>query len=257
MRCTFYTAVWYILVCLYAHAACAQVNIEKLRNNAQKAGFSGTIELDVSHRTGNVELTTMEVESRLDHVRDTMQSFVIIRNDYGWQGGKQFSNEGLIHVRHVFRTQSAVQPEIFVQSDYNKKRLLTYRALAGLGVRRVLCRNANMAFTAGTAFMPEREEYNVDDTNSQNKEVTVFRWSNYISANIPLCKHTRWTSTTYIQPDLEDFGDIRVLADTELSIKLFTQWSLVIAFNLRYDSEPPDGIESIDTELEPGLVFVF
>jgi len=257
VKYTLYTAVCYILVSLYAHAACAQVNIEKFRDSTQVAGYSGIIELDISHRTGNVELTTMEVESRLDHVRDTMQSFVIVRNDYGWQGGKQFSNEGLIHVRHVFRTKSALQPEIFVQSDYNKNRLLNYRALAGLGVRRVLYSSTNMVFKAGTALMPEHEEYDVDGTNSQNKEVTVLRWSNYITTNIPIGEHTRWTSTTYIQPDLEDFGDIRVLADTELSIKLFTQWSLVIAFNLRYDSEPPDGIESLDTELEPGLVFEF
>ncbi len=246
-----------MLVFLYAHAAYAQVNIEKFRNNAQVSGFSGIIEFDVSHRTGNVELTTLEVEGRLNHVRDTMQSFIIVRNDYGWQGGKQFSNEGLIHVRHVFRTQSALQPEIFIQSDYNKNRLLNYRALAGLGVRRVLYSSANMVFKAGTALMPEREEYDVDSTNSQNKEVTVFRWSNYITANIPVGEHFRWTSTTYIQPDVENFGDIRVLADTELSIKLFTRWRLVIAFNLRYDSEPPDGIESLDTELEPGLVFEF
>ena len=257
MKYTLYTAVWYILVSLYAHTGCAQVNIEKFRNTTQDSGYSGIIEFDVSHRTGNVELTTLEVESRLDHVRDTMQSFVIIRNDYGWQGGKQFSNEGLIHVRHVFRTQSAFQPEIFVQTDYNKKRLLNYRALAGLGIRRVLYSTTNMAFKAGTALMPEREEYDVDGANSQNKTVSVLRWSNYITTNIPLGGHTRWTSTTYIQPDLADFADIRVLADTELSIKLYTQWSLVIAVNLRYDSEPPDGIESLDTELKPGLVLIF
>ena len=92
MRCKIYTPLCYVLVCLYLHTACAQVNIEKFRDTTQDSGYSGIIELDVSHRTGNVELTTMEVESRLDHVRDTMQSFVIVRNDYGWQGGKQFSS---------------------------------------------------------------------------------------------------------------------------------------------------------------------
>lgn len=53
------------------------------------------------------------------------------------------------------------------------------------------------------------------------------------------------------------FDDVRLLLESDLSIGLLERLSLVVEFSLLYDSEPPDGIETLDTELEPGLVFRF
>ena len=257
MKIFFYAIICCTITCLYPKSAFPQINIEQYRAKKQDNGFAGSIDFEVSHRAGNVEITTMDVESHVDHLWNSMHSFIIVRNDYGWQGGKQYSSEGLIHLRHVFRTQSPFQPEIFLQSDYNNKRLLTYRALAGLGVRRVLYTHSKIELWAGTAFMPEHEEFDVDETNSQEKDVTVLRWSNYITTSAPIGENTHWTSTMYIQPEFGNFGDIRILANTKLSIKLFIKWSLDINFNLRYDSEPPDNIKSLDTELKPGFSIEF
>ena len=222
-----------------------------------KQGYSGLVELDVSHRTGNVELTTLEVKLRLDRRSEKMHSFLVLETEHGWQGGRQFSNDGLIHARNVFLLRPALQPEIFIQSNYDRGRFLTYRLLVGVGIRSSLTSRENIELSVGTALMPEHEEYDLQKTNSHELEVTALRWSNYISQYIQFANNTRWTSTFYIQPDMADFKDIRLLLNSELALKLFKRFSLVIAYSLQYDSRPPDDVESLDMKLEPGVVLEF
>ena len=237
--------------------AFTQVNIEKFRRKQMEQGYSGLIELDVTHKTGNVELTELEVEGRLDRRSGRSHSFLIIETEYGWQGGRRFSNEGLVHLRYVFAGRRSLQPEFFIQYNYDRERLLDYRLIAGAGIRSVLYKRDDLQLSLGTTLMPEREEYDLDASNSHDRRVTVLRWSNYLSEIVRFGESAALTSTFYVQPDLEDFDDVRVLLESALSIEILDRLSIVVEFSLRYDSEPPDGIESLDTELEPGLVFRF
>ena len=63
--------------------------------------------------------------------------------------------------------------------------------------------------------------------------------------------------TTYIQPRCADFKDIRILTETVLQVELSKHVSLTVPFSMRYDSEPPDDIRSLDTSLGTGLVLNF
>ena len=104
---------------IYPSHVSAQVNIEKFRNTLYPKGFSGHVALDLSTRTGNVKVTEITIENRNDYIWKNINSFLIIRGDYGWQDGKQYSNEVLMHLRNVFRLKANWKPEIFAQIDYN------------------------------------------------------------------------------------------------------------------------------------------
>ena len=113
-----------IITLFFPSYVLSQVNIEKFRESKDVKGFSGHFELDFSSRSGNVDITKLDIESYSNYLWESMNTFLVIRGDYGWQGGKEFSNEGLVHLRHIFRSGADFQPEIFTQIDYNQKSLM-------------------------------------------------------------------------------------------------------------------------------------
>lgn len=249
--------IQFIMLLLYPSLIFAQVNIEQFRKTLNKQGFSGNVALDISSRTGNVDVTELTIENRTDYLWKDMNTFIIARGDYGWEGGDQYSDEALVHVRHVFRLPSHLQPEVFAQVDYNKKRRLMFRGLGGGGVRFALQTGEKSAFWYGTTFIFEHERLDVRKNDSHEKETTDVRWSNYITTNITFTENLQWTSTTYLQPCIGDFGDIRILHDMNITIAIIEQLSWIIGFQMRYDSEPPDTIKSLDTTLRNGLALSF
>jgi len=246
-----------IILLIFSNHSYSQVNIEKFRESTYERGFSGNVGIDLSSRTGNVDVKEVTIESRSDYIWKEMNTFLVVRGEYGWQGGKQYSNEGLIHLRHVFRIKAYIQPEVFAQTDYNKKRLLLFRALAGGGFRFTVEKSSKTTLWWGTAFMMEHERYDYKKNNGDEKEANVIRWSNYISANIIFTERVGWGMTTYIQPRIDDFGDVRILGETNLTTDLAKQLFLIITFRMHYDSKPFDEIKSLDTALGTGLVLDF
>lgn len=233
----------------------AQINIEKYRAVSPDSGFSGNVEIELSSRTGNVEETTLTLENRADYIRDSMKTFLVAVGDYGWQGGERYSDEALAHIRHIFRLKENWQPELFAQIDYNKKRQLEFRGLYGGGIRYALLRSTTKEFWFGTSGMMEYERLDLEAGDAHDTESTVIRWSSYLTENVTLNDRIRFGSTTYIQPRIDDFGDIRILCESDLQIELFKRISFMISFKIRYDSEPPGKTESLDTALKTGLVF--
>jgi len=219
--------------------------------------FSGYSKLDLSSRAGNIDITEINIESRGDYMQNSMNTFYIISGDYGWEGGEEYSNEALYHLRHIFRIGTGLQPEVFAQIDYNKQRLLDFRGLIGAGIRYALYTGSGSALRWGSAFMFEHERLDIDEHDNHENETEAIRWSNYLTTGFELADTVTWTSTSYMQPRIDDFGDIRLLCETDLNIGLVRRLSLVVTFRLRYDSEPPEDIKSVDSTLGTGLQFSY
>ncbi|UCG52605.1 MAG: hypothetical protein JSW58_03390, partial [Candidatus Latescibacterota bacterium] len=124
-----------LFVCGNCDWAVCQVNIEKLRGTEEEEGFSADLGLVFSARSGNVDITQLGLDIRADYARDRSTSFVVLRGLYGWKDGDPFSNEGLVHLRHVCRRLVWFHAEAFAQSDYDKSRLLDFRVVVGGGGR--------------------------------------------------------------------------------------------------------------------------
>lgn len=63
--------------------------------------------------------------------------------------------------------------------------------------------------------------------------------------------------TVYIQPRLDDPGDVRVLGELAVQSKLSSRVALKDSFNVAYDRTPPDGVKRYDTALEVSLIATF
>ena len=96
------------------HSA-AQVNIEALRGDAGAIGFSGALGLNLEMHTGNTDLKEIGLEGRLDFDHPSVNTFVLARNDFGWEQGERFADEGLIHLRQLYPLHGRIGIEAFTQ----------------------------------------------------------------------------------------------------------------------------------------------
>jgi hypothetical protein len=188
-----------------------------------------------------------------------MNTFLIIRGNAGWKSGNRYANSGLAHLRHICWLGENLQPEVFTQFEYNKQRLMLFRGLFGGGVRISILKNDKSRLWWGTSMMYEHERLDIkeNDSSEHRRVVDVFRWSNYISSGFDLTDNVKWTLTTYFQPQIDKFEDIRILTDTNFNVGLSKKLSLDVSFRFRYDSRPPESVKSLDTVLLTGLALSF
>ncbi len=247
--------------------------MEKLRRLDDGKDLSGALEFDLSVRTGNVETLDVGVGGRVDHVGDTATTLFVRDGDLGWQGGRRYSNQGLAHLRQVYRRQFRVQPEFFVQSDYDKSRNLTFRGLLGAGFRTGLFStfrgllgagfrtglfsNSAAQFWWGSAYMFEHERFELGAEDDHPERTSVHRWSNYLSSRVRVEKTTAMAWTIYVQPRVDEPGDLRVLSEGDVELKLRRSLVLVTTARMRYDSRAPAKTKSLDTALKSGIALKF
>jgi hypothetical protein len=244
-------------LCGTAAPVTAQVNIEQLRREDADRGFSGSAGLDLAFRTGNVEIVKFDMSGRLDYAVDDFRTFVTAGGDFGWEGGNTFSSEAIAHFRQVFRGEGRVKPELFQQVNYDKLRALQFRGLLGGGVRFTLARWNGTRIWFGTAYMFEREHLDLPAGSIHPARTSYHRWSNYLSSRLRLSDNAGVVWTLYAQPRFDDFGDVRVLADTRLVTGVAGPAALMVSFLVRWDSRPPDEIEGLDTALRTGIRLSF
>lgn len=231
----------------------AQVNIEQLRVTPAGNGVSGTGGASFAARTGNVELVLLNLEGRAEYEQDRWLAFVVGNLGLGWEAGTRFSSQGLLHGRFDYRLSPLVVAEAFAQTDYDEARLLSFRTVAGLGPRFVLADGVRWRVAIGTDYMFEHERLDLPAGSVHPHQTNLSRWSNYLSLRYGDGKQVAITMTGYAQPAFSDFGNIRVLGDARIAVKLAGALALTVASNVRYDSRPPDGIRSLDTTTRTGL----
>lgn len=234
-----------------------QVNIEKVRATETETGFATSLSLSLSAKTGNVELTTLSGEARIDYAWRLARSFLLARGDLGWKDDKRFSEEGLLHARYTRLFSGTLGFELFSQFNYDKARLLDARFLAGGGVRVRFVDKEHLSASLGSAAMVEYERYDLPAGARHAREETVGRWSNYFNLKYELSETGSLVWIVYAQPRFDRFEDLRILSEAALMARLHTALSLTLTARVRYDHEPPDGIEELDTAVLSGVSVEF
>ncbi len=235
----------------------AQVNIEKHRKTETDLGFSGLANISISAKTGNKDIQEIDLEGRIDYQAEKFYAFAVAQGEYGWQGGKEFSNQALLHLRYVHNLNKQIKLEVFTQIDYNKARLLLFRSLGGIGLRFNLIKSKVSSLSYGIAGMTEHEKYDLPETAIHPVTTSVFRISNYLAYRLRLNGNASIASVIYYQPKADEFKDSRILSENSLHVKISKRVGLSVEFNLRYDRKPPDGKKALDTKTKFGFSISF
>jgi hypothetical protein len=207
-------AIFYLIISIEIFP---QINTERYRQDAD-SGFSGAIDIEGLAQTGNTDFQLLSLGGRLNYNRINSYSFFVFTGGYGWNDGKQFSNELIAHLRNVEGLTDFLQFEAFIQFDYNKKRKLLARELIGAGLRYKILTSDDFKFRLGTSYFYENEEYDLPQVSVHDRSVNAHRFSSYSTFEFLIAANTKFTSVTYYQPDLANLDDYRVISENTLRI---------------------------------------
>ena len=235
----------------------AQVNIEALRRADLSHGLAGTLTTELSVSTGSVNLVQLGISGRLDYVSGSATTFFVGQGSIGFLRGSRFTNAGLVHLRQSVAVRPWLVPEAYLQADYDEGRLLDLRVLGGGGLRVRIADAPHARLWAATGAMVEHERLALPDTVGNDPRTTVVRSSSYVALRATAADNLVVSSTTYVQPQVSELGDVRVLENIALAVAVTRTVALAVAFDLRYDSRPPVTVPSLDTTLKSGVTLRF
>ena len=246
-----------IIAAAFAFPVSAQVDVEALRRDDPPLGYSGAFGGDVTLRTGNVDLVQLGLNVRLYRVTESATSLIVGNGGLGLLSGSRFQSSSLLHYRQTYRYNETISPEWYGQLNYDLPQLLNFRVVTGGGARISFASGEWGQLGLGATLMLEHERLNLPDTAVHDDRTTVIRESYFLTLRVVPNENLVITSTTYLQPALLDFDDVRTLANLRIATSVTDMMDLTVSFDLRYDSRPPDGISALDTSLRTGIRYTY
>jgi hypothetical protein len=233
-----------------------QVDVQPLSREEPPEGLSGSLTANLTAQTGNTDFVQLGLSGRVFRVRGPVTTMMVGNGGLGFLGRSRFASSGLFHYRRTHRTWSWVWPEWYAQMNYDRAQLLKFRTVAGAGVRTPVSEGRWGEVGAGVSLMLEDERLDLPDTASHARKTTALRVSALGSVRL-VASQLVVTSTTYVQPRLDEPGDVRVLQSLSLATPVTDRVAITVSFDMRYDSRPPDGLAALDARLRTGVTFAY
>ncbi|NQV42267.1 MAG: DUF481 domain-containing protein [Candidatus Marinimicrobia bacterium] len=248
----------------------AQVNTESLRKTIQEPGFHLNLGATLNMMDGNRNLFQTQIKTRLDQVQHWGHLFLVSNYKMSSKDETVFVNQGFAHLRFMRGLSPGYTGEVFSQLEFNEFIRLKQRTLVGAGVRFKYSgftgqdsnSKAPLSMVFGLGLMLERESIDIGSDESAGDPVhgdlaELLRSSNYFVVAYALRENLNIQSTTYYQVDTQRFQDYRVLSQSLVVVGLGKRLALTSELNVRFDSEPPGGVNAWDLEFNQGLTYKF
>ena len=249
-----------LLLFISEGAALATVNIETIRRDEGKEGFSNSLSFKLGYIEGNTNIKRGETALRSDYLSGRQHFFLAASHKRGDKDEERYMDKGFAHLRLINELSDRLSGEIFLQKEYNEFTLLKDRKLAGTGLRIALVQGESdddkgleASVYLGIGVMWENELLDL----GPDEETEIYRSTNYISCRLKANDTTTLAATVYYQSDLKEASDYRVLFDGTLAFKITRSLSFTFDINYRFDNEPPAGVKKYDTEITNGISLNF
>ena len=238
--------------------AWAIVDIDNAIIRHDNPAFEIKLNLSLSGKNGNSDSQTSSAGGRLQWAKENSISFVVFDTERGDSSGVLSSRNSFIHTRHIARLNDQIDYELFAQMESNEFTRLQLRWLVGGGLRRDFMKNhdGHSLYLGAGAFHATE---NIEDAISQNEEAEqrTLRVNIYMFNEHQISSSTLVKNTLYYQPDIEAREDYRWLEKFRLEVSMTEILSLVVALDITYDSEPPQGVRKRDLSYMTGLQFKY
>lgn len=246
-----------LLIILNFFNSIAQINTERYRKDSDSVGFSALADVEITAMTGNTDFQFINLGGRLNYNWGKSYTFLVADGGFGWDDGKRIFNQALLHLRHVQTLSDLFQTEVFAQTDFNKKRLLSERELIGAGLRYKIFTKDDLKFRLGLSYFYEHEKYDVPANSIHGSNKFANRLSTYLTFEFNIKDDVQLITVNYLQPQIGKWEDFRITSDLSLIVGLTSFIDLSVSFSLRYDTKPPETIKPTDTITKFGFSFRF
>jgi putative salt-induced outer membrane protein YdiY len=234
-----------------------QVNVEAVRGDADRQGFSGRVEASATGSTGNTEGIAAGASGRIQLRSGSHLGFLYSSGSYTRLNRTTSIARALTHTRYNYEIESWLWGEAFGQLEHDAFRRLTNRELLGVGPRFQLLDTEDLDLFYGTSYMAEWENLNLVDADTRESLTLSHRWSHYVTLSVSLAERLDAGSTTYVQPRFDRFSDHRVLNETFLEVGITDVVSVKVSTWMRHDSDPPEDVKSTDFTITNAFVGKF
>ena len=243
-----------LVAVLLAASAAAQVNTERMRRALDTDTVMVSVDANTAFATGNTNYFQLGVGGRTDFRVGDDLAFLVGRLDLAETDEAAFIDRWFAHARYNRTILPSLIGEAFVQIERNRQQRLDSRTLFGAGTRYELVNADSLGLALGVTPMLEFETLEAELGGDQD---AVVRVSSYLSGRVTLPGGSQLTAVAYLQPRADKPGDLRVLGQAALDVRVTEHLLFRTRFNLRVDSRPPETVERTDVALENGLVLVF
>lgn len=215
--------------------------------------WRGSLGAGITNVTGNSKSFNAGLSA--DAVRRTESSTMSGRFLSLYGTAEQNGTEELIV--DIIRANAAYDHDLseltygFLAYDLEKDKVadLRWRNSPSLGVGLHLRKTETVIFNVFAGYSYNHESLYDGTTRSFNEallgEESGHKWSTGVSIKQRFA----------VYPNLTDSGEYRLQFDAGLLAPLFERWNLTVKYSLRYQSNPPAGVEKQDTVLYTGLQY--
>ena len=231
------------------------VNIEQLRLDSRKPGWTGSLGGNLDVQRNQRSVFNLGTFSNVQYRRDSNLILFVSQTGLIKASGSNFVNFAFGHLRYTRTILPQLALEAFGQLQQNRVNGIQHRNLLGAGVRtRLFDKPAGTGYF-GFLVIREREREVVDSIPvHRDMRVSAYFAGSYTPESAD------WitvASTSYFQPRIGKFSDIRISSDWQLQVRLRENLALTTSINVVYDAVPPVGLEKTVYNLRNGLKWTF
>jgi len=250
------TLVLFLLLCCSSIFA-QIVNIETRRSSrVDTSGIFGDITLGFNFIENGNTILTINGGLNLEWMKDRHLLLSFTRYNLGRVEQNQFINDGFQHLRYNYKINQRFTWEVFTQAQYNERIRLQLRYLSGTGPRLTIVGNKKHKVYVGVLYMYEYNEESVKDSQT----IIHFRdhrLSSYLSFSVQPLSNIQISSTSYFQPVVSDFKDLRLSSETSCQIEVTKRLFFNTSFNILYDTRVPEDVPNTIYAFKNGLKWNF
>jgi hypothetical protein len=231
------------------------VNIESRRVKLDTTGWYGEFNTGFKYLKERSPIFNFTNDARLQYKASKDLYLVLANYDIAKSKGKTLTNNAFFHFRYNRKINGFLRWEAFTQLQFNEITRVKNRWLLGTGARWKLLDKEVGAIYLGNAYMFEiNQEKNLNDDIIRQIDN---RLSNYLSFSIFPNDLISIISTTYYQPKINDWHDFRVSNVSDFRAKISKRLVIGMSYRLSYDSDPAEGIPTLNHSFENKLGIVF
>jgi hypothetical protein len=240
----------------YTSALYPFINVEEIRNSIP-SGEQYQLSLSVSGRSGNSSSASYLGEAALYSKKAERELLAIASYKYGKSRKVLSQDQALLHLRQSRTLTDKLAYELFAQYEKNEFTRLSFRALAGTGLRMKLYQvGENYLYTGvGAIYLSEKLESKIGTTDAGT--VDIIRGNFYLSGAAAITKNIALSSSSYFQPDVKEFSDYRFHQNLGVKFKVEPAVSLSLFLHLAHDHKPPQLVSTTDSSFGTKLIYKF
>lgn len=229
------------------------VNIEDKRKSYEDTtGLFGNVDLGFNIVENGNSIMSIKAATQLEYLNGKNLFIFLTKYNLVKAEGTNFINDGFQHVRYNYHLRPRLTYEAFVQAQYNERLHIRLRFLAGTGLRFALTKNDNQKAYLGLSYM-----YEYNEETDPRLFLRDHRLSSYLSFRLQPSDNLTIASTSYFQPLVTNFSDLRLSSQTSLIINLTKRLRYKSTFNITYDSQVPEDVVNTIYSFINGLRWVF